>query len=114
MTPSAKRELFESSVRSTGELAGVFEHDGETGYFYLFATGEPLKILGAVHVISGPCVLEASDVEIRWAGDVVALFIAGKVWAVFEASTGAVYAGNYAAGIAPMLPARVSTALFAR
>lgn len=30
----ATGELFESSVRSAGDLAGFFEHDGDVGYFY--------------------------------------------------------------------------------
>ncbi|WP_286203065.1 hypothetical protein [Rhizobium lusitanum] len=33
-------QLFESAVRSSGDLAGVFEFDGDVGYFYLCATEE--------------------------------------------------------------------------
>jgi len=29
-------DRFESSVRSYGDLAGVFEYDGKEGYFFLF------------------------------------------------------------------------------
>jgi hypothetical protein len=115
MAPAANDEVFESSVRSTGDLAGVFEHDGEAGYFYLYATGENRRILSALHVMSGPSSFRAADVEVRWAddGSVVGLFISGRVWAVFDALDGAEYAGNYAAGIGPALPDRVSIALAA-
>jgi len=112
--PSSE-EVFESSVRSKGDLAGVFEHDGETGYFYLYETSAPegRKVIGALHVLSGPCALRAADVEIRWAddGSVVGLFIQGRVWAVFDTTTGAEYAGNFATGIGPTLPDRVAAAL---
>jgi hypothetical protein len=33
-------EMFESASRANGDLAGVFEYDGETGYFYLYETKE--------------------------------------------------------------------------
>lgn len=32
-------EMFDSSTRSKGDLAGVFEYDGETGYFYSMSVG---------------------------------------------------------------------------
>ena len=28
-------EMFVSAIRSSGDLAGIFEYDGETGWFYL-------------------------------------------------------------------------------
>ncbi len=31
-------EIFDSCVREKGDLAGVFEYDGEAGYFYLYET----------------------------------------------------------------------------
>ena len=118
MLRSSDEEVFESSVRSTGDLAGVFEHDGDTGYFYLYETCAPKgrRIIGALHVLSGPCAFRAADVQIRWAedGSVVGLFIQGRVWAVFDTTSGAEYAGNFAAGIGPTLPDRVAAALAVR
>jgi hypothetical protein len=107
------REIFESSVRPTGDLAGVFEHDGEAGYFYLYGNGENKEVLGALHVLSGPCGFRAEDVEVRWAADgsVVGLFISGRVWAVFDANNRTEYGGDYAAGVGPDLPDRVRGAL---
>jgi uncharacterized protein len=32
----AADEIFESASRAAGDLAAVFEYDGETGYFYLY------------------------------------------------------------------------------
>jgi len=45
-------EIFANSIRASRDLAGVFEYDGDTGYFYLY---EPkgAKIIGALHVVSG-------------------------------------------------------------
>jgi hypothetical protein len=116
MAPTASEEVFESSVRSRGDLAGVFEYDGETGYFYLYASGKEEKVLRALHVFSGPCSFAQADVEVRWAADesVVGLFISGRVWAVFDTASGAEYSGNFAAGKEPVLPERVSSALAAR
>lgn len=39
--------IFESATRSAGDLAGVFEHDDDTGYFYLYdlSRGEGQKSL---------------------------------------------------------------------
>jgi len=110
-------EFLESSVRSSGDLAGVFEYDGETGYFYLYATHEEgKKILGALHVLSGRRTFEKVDVEVRWDAteSLVGLFIGGNLWAAFDSSTGAGYLGDYAASVRPELPPRVSAALHGR
>ena len=29
-------DIFDSSIRRAGNLAGVFEYDGENAYFYLY------------------------------------------------------------------------------
>ena len=48
-------EIFESSVRSAGDLAGVFEFDGDTSYFYLYRVdaSEGNKVLDAIKVSVG-------------------------------------------------------------
>ena len=61
-------ELFDSAVRSRGDLAGVFEYDGETAYFYLYdvTREQEHRIVDAIHVLSGESDLTAQDVEVRW------------------------------------------------
>jgi hypothetical protein len=51
-----QKEIFVSSVRSTGDLAGVFEYDGETGYFYLY------RAKGA----SGKKIMHYGDSAFNW------------------------------------------------
>jgi hypothetical protein len=111
-------ERFESSVRSAGDLAGVFEHDGDTGYFYLYEPGGAggQAIVGYLLVMSGARSVEVGAVEVRWDADeqVVGLFIDGELWAAFDGSTRAGYAGDYAARVGPELPARMRSALRGR
>lgn len=61
-------DRFVSCARSAGDLAGVFEHDGETEYFYLYALeardAEPIR--GAIHVCSAPADFAESEVAVRW------------------------------------------------
>lgn len=46
-------EMFVESVGRSGDLAGVFEYDGETGYFYLYRIGDGgSKVLDSIHVLS--------------------------------------------------------------
>ncbi len=103
----ARDEMFDSSVRSSGDLAGVFEYDGETGYFYLYETdgGEAHKVLGAIHVLSGEPDFSEEDVAIQWdqASRRVGLFIREVLWAVFDDNQ-TQYGGNYRPGAAPELP----------
>ena len=101
-------ELFESAVRGKGDLAGVFEYDGETAYFYLYDTSDEnaQKIIDSVHLFSEPTDLQDADVEVRWddAGRRVGLFLRGVQWAVFDSATGAKYGGNFGAGTRPDIP----------
>jgi hypothetical protein len=100
-------EMFDSSVRAAGDLAGVFEHDGETGYFYLYNTeGETAhRVIGSVRVVSGHPDFSEQDVSIRWdpTDRRVGLFIRGALWAVFD-DRHVPHGGDYAAGAAPLLP----------
>ncbi|WP_153820427.1 DUF2251 domain-containing protein [Polyangium spumosum] len=86
----ATEEIFESCVRSAGDLAGVFEYNGETGYFYLYATGAAgeARVLDAIHVVSGEVSFTASDIAIEWEqGETrVGLFIRGQLRASFDAT----------------------------
>ncbi|SRR6266700_3992608 len=91
-------EIFESAVSATGDLAGVFEYDGETSYFYLYRTGEgDNTVIDAVHLLSGSPDFSGADIEIRWTSDQVkvGLFIRGELWAVFDVQRGAKDGGNY-------------------
>ena len=114
----AKHEIFQSSVRATGDLAGVFEYDGETGYFYLYSTSQSggRKVLGALHVFAGRPDFRQADVDIRWDATetLVGLFIRHQIWAAFDTTSGDGYSGNYAARAPPELPSRISEALAPR
>ncbi len=100
-----EEEIFESAVRSRGDLAGVFEYDGETSYFYLFKTGQKQEIIDSVHVASTRPDFTSSDVEIRWTqnGEKVGLMIRGELWAVFDTERGTKHGGNYRSGRRPNL-----------
>ena len=100
-------DIFDSAVRSAGDLAGVFEYDGETAYFYLYQTAaEGDTVLDAIHLFSGRSHFSADDLAIRWdvREDKVGLFIRGELWAVFDAATRSKFGGEYIPGAASPLP----------
>lgn len=101
-------EIFDSAVRAAGDLAGVFEYDGETGYFYLYATGGGAgqKVLDSIHILSGELNFMESEISVRWDAkdEKVGLFIKGVLWAIFDSRRGAKYGGNYKAGGTPSMP----------
>ena len=103
--------FIESAVRAAGDFAGFFEHDGGTGYFYLYETeGEAgKKVLGSVHVCSGPIDFGGSDVAVRWDLEDrrVGVFIRGVLWAAFDCQDGSHYGGDYAPGATPSLPQEI-------
>jgi hypothetical protein len=107
----ATDEIFNDSVRTAGDLAGVFEYDGETGYFYLYDTTERQgkKILDSIRILSGEADFSDADISIRWdlEEQKVGLFIRNVLWAVFDGSRLAKYGGNYKAGAKPSLPPEV-------
>lgn len=47
------QDVFDSSIRSKGDMAGVFEYDGDSGYFYLFNTKnvQDHQVVGAIRVL---------------------------------------------------------------
>ncbi len=95
-------EMFDSSARSRGDLAGVFEYDGETGYFYLYECGGDAgqKVAGAILILSGAADFAQTDLAVCWDGGekMVGLFICGQLCAVFDAASGTKYGGNYCRG----------------
>lgn len=62
-----KIEIYESAARTAGDLAGVFEFDGDTSYFYLYkTTGDASqKVLGAIHIMSETPDFDPKDVTER-------------------------------------------------
>jgi hypothetical protein len=97
-------DTFESAVRSGGDLAGVFEYDGDTGYFYLYSTPHSAagqKVLGSIYIISGTPDFSEEDLHIRWDRNErrVGLFIRGELWAVFDSEDRSKLGGNYRPGI---------------
>ena len=105
MRPSPE-DMFVSAVRSAGDLAGVFEHDGETGYFYRYdqSRADSPQVLGAIHLISGAPDFSQSDVDVRWneAEEIVGLFIRHQLWAAFSGSES--YGGDYRVDGRPDVP----------
>jgi hypothetical protein len=100
-------EMFESEVRSSGDLAGVFESDDETGYFYLYiARTGSTRIIDTLHIWSGDMDLEQKDVAVRWNDreDRVGLFIRGVLWGVYNVATGTKHGGNYTKRGIPEIP----------
>ena len=105
-------EMWDSAIRSAGDLAGVFEYDGDVGYFYLYnETGQAdQKIRGAIHIISGTPNFGQGDISVRWTPDenTVGLFIRGQLWAAFDSKTGVNYGGHYRAGTSPIIPPTIA------
>lgn len=111
----SSEEIFESCVRTAEDLAGVFEFDGETAYFYLYETSadQGQKILGAIHIFSGTPDFTAEDVSIRWdpTENKVGLFLRGLLWAVFDRKGRGKHGGNYKVGSAPVLSEQAKSGL---
>ncbi len=105
-------EIFADASRSAGDLAGVFEFDGETAYFYLYRVGEEQKVLDAIHVLSAKPDFGKEDIAIRWTliEDKVGLFIRGELWAVFDTHNKTKYGGNYRKDLTSTVPPVVSRA----
>jgi hypothetical protein len=101
-------ELFESSVRAAGDLAGVFEYEDNTGYFYLCAitgtAGE--KVVDAIQVLRGDWRLETNDIAVRWDArtEKVGLFLKGVLCAAFDVLQQRKYGGVFQPDSSPSLP----------
>ncbi len=102
-------EIFDSCVREKGDLAGVFEYDGEAGYFYLYETkrGQGEKIVDKLHIpLRANLISRKRPVSVRWDSkeERVGLFIRNVLWAVFDGLQRLKYGGGYKTGIQPSLP----------
>ena len=101
-------EIFDSAVRSAGDLAGVFEYDGETGYFYLYATEGDAgrKVLDSIHILSGDPDFADANISVRWDSEEqkVGLFIRDVLWAAFDCGRRSKHGGAYEPGGKPSLP----------
>ena len=108
----ATDEMFDSVLRSAGDFAGVFEFDGDVGYFYLYDTTQPEKnkILGAIRMFSGEAPdFKEDEVAICWdrTETKVGLRIKGDLWAAFDADSKIGYGGNYRAGGKAEIPSAI-------
>jgi hypothetical protein len=107
-------EMFEIAVRANRDLAGVFEYDGETGYFYLYEMkgDEGQKVISAIHLITGIPDFREEDISILWDSleRMVGLFIKGRLWAAFDAITKASYGGNYRENAQSLIPEKIAHA----
>jgi hypothetical protein len=92
-------EIFDSATRLTGDMAGVFEYDGETGYFYLYKMDSVFgnKIIDSIRICLGTIDFTDSDISIKWdsQNQLVALLIKGEIWAVFDSYKGTKHGGDY-------------------
>jgi hypothetical protein len=108
-------EIFESCVRSSGDMAGVFEFDGETSYFYLYCvdTDGGNKVLNAIRISVGEPNYKPSDVVIGWSSDErwVFLQLAGQICAVFDCVSKQSYGGDYILGVKQNLPPEIFKAV---
>jgi hypothetical protein len=114
VAPMTANEMFQSALQTGGNLAGVFEYDGDTGYFYLFeAKGdEEQKVVAAIPIVIGPPDFREEDVTILWdvAERMVGLFIRQQLWAVYDGMTKEKYGGNYRNNSTPLIPPDVAKA----
>lgn len=107
-------EIFESSVRSSGDLAGVFEYDGDTAYFYLYKieneSGQ--KVMSAIQIVFGQSNISQTNVAVRWDASEtkVGLFINNQLCAAFD-SSGNKYGGDCRKSMQTQIPPEVFTTL---
>lgn len=87
----------------------MFEFDGESAWFYLYATPEDRGhfVMDSLHIFSGALDFSASDVDVRWdkTDTSVGLFINDVLWAAFDCSQRKGHGGNYKLGGHSSVPA---------
>ena len=92
-------EIFERAVRSAGDYAGVFEFDGDVGFFYLYKTqaNQGNKVQDSTHIFSDDADLLESDIVVQWDIDEqsVGLLIKGVLWATFDCNRLEKFGGYY-------------------
>lgn len=107
-------DIFDSAVRTRGDLAGVFEYEemaepqNASAYFYLYRKEAETvgSVLGAIHIRSGPWPITEADIAVKWNDNEqrVGLFVFGALVAVFDVATGAQYGGQYGKDFHPEIP----------
>lgn len=106
-------EIFDSCVRSGGDLAGVFEYDGETGYFYLYEVrgNADNRVVDAIRIVVGTSDFVEADICVRWNAneDSVGLYIRGTLWAIFDTIRNQKHGGDYRPGGQSSLPPDIAT-----
>lgn len=105
-----ENEIFESAVRTSGDLAGIFEYDDEGGYFYLFdlTKNNGSQARGVIFVTPKNTDFQPSDVSVSWneAQDIVGLYVHHDLWAAFD-QQGRKYGGIDETQKTPSVPAAV-------
>jgi len=108
-------EIFDSAVRTAGDLAGVFEFDGETSYFYLYQpeAEEGKRVVDTIKVGVGDAFYSQADIKVFWSSDesLVCLQITGKLAAVFDCIDGKKYGDIFSPTTDLMLPPSVADRL---
>lgn len=90
-------DIYFDKTNAMETLAGVFEADDTVSYFYLYKTGPDSGVIGALQVCSGTPDFALSDVDIQWRENQskVGLLIRGRLWALFDLSSGRGSVGRY-------------------
>ena len=103
-------DIFQSAMRTTGDVAGIFEYDGDVGYFYLYDLSKlkGRQIISSIHILSGASDFSNQEVKVSWSksGDFVGLYIKGRLWAAFDAD-GIGYGGGYSPERGPNIPREI-------
>lgn len=68
---------IDSAIRTTGDLAGVFEYDevedrlSATAYFYLvqIENGQAGLVINSIHIRSGAWAIDEADIAVKWDRD---------------------------------------------
>ncbi len=103
--------MFVRAGDSSGDHEGVFEYVDGTGYRYLHIDGPGgWRVVGAIHILSGPPGFAEADVDVRWSVDerIVGLFICNRLWAAFRGREP--FGGKYVSGGKPEIPGSILTA----
>ncbi|WP_322418650.1 hypothetical protein [Mesorhizobium huakuii] len=98
-------DVFDSAIRTKGDLAGVFEYDeagdpqNATAYFYLCEMQSKTvgPIIGKIRIRSGAWSIAETDIVVKWDNGErrVGLFIYGQLAAAFDTEAGTRHGGGY-------------------
>jgi len=105
-----ENDIFESAIRTSGDLAVVFECDHDGGYFYLFdlTKEKGQEARAVIEVSERSVVLDRSDISVNWnaSEDIAGLRIDGELWAAFDLH-GRAYGGSFGKQNVPRIPPEV-------